>query len=272
MEFGSKAAAPPQGGPAHPYALIMAAKAGSRRQIIRLLPFCDPNLKDAQGLTALFHAVARRHWHCAAVLLDVSEDLSIQAQDGETMLRLCASAEEGEEAGLFAGALLERGGGGLANQPLWAAQIPLHGVAQRGRAWLVRRLGALCDIDARDWMDRTPLMHAAMCANQEAMEALLGLGADASLQDKEGRNALMFAAALRPGSQGCVEALLPRCDPGAADQYGRSAACLARGFGEEAIADLVAAFALSKREVAEIASALGSLPSRVEGQRRSRSV
>lgn len=61
-------------------------------------------------------------------------------------------------------------------------------------------------VDARDWMDCTPLMWAALRDNPTALRTLLDQKANVNLIDTEGRSALHYAARL--GSLDCISALL----------------------------------------------------------------
>lgn len=55
-------------------------------------------------------------------------------------------------------------------------------------------------IDVPDMYGRTPLMNACRLGNPECVKLLLDSGADATLKDKQGRIAPMFAAGARSGS------------------------------------------------------------------------
>jgi hypothetical protein len=72
---------------------------------------------------------------------------------------------------------------------------------------------------------RSPLMSAAWSGSMECLQALIERGASASQLDKEGWNALMWAA--KADAWACAVELSARCDVLALDAKGLSAADLA---------------------------------------------
>ena len=79
---------------------------------------------------------------------------------------------------------------------------PLMRAADKGDLDAVRRLLAEgAEVNARDWMGRTALLHACVHggANPLVIAALLAAGADANAQDKGGTTALKVVAMGEPG-------------------------------------------------------------------------
>lgn len=82
-----------------------------------------------------------------------------------------------------------------AGHPLYAADCPLHAAAHHDRddlvSYLVQEKGV--KVDDRIHFNETPLIRAVRQRCLSAARLLLELGADISLRDANGRNALWFA-------------------------------------------------------------------------------
>lgn len=67
-------------------------------------------------------------------------------------------------------------------------------------------LGQATDVDARDYLGLTALMHAARNGNRSSVYLLLAAGADVNIKDNDGETALMLAA--RSGDRQIVSLLV----------------------------------------------------------------
>lgn len=146
----------------------------------------DPNSRDPQGQTAL-HLALRDESPQTAEAVWASPDLDVDARNasGETPLMLAAL--RGNLG--WAARLLARGA--KVHQDGWS---PLHYAATGTEPKLVALLldrGA--PIDAASPNRSTPLMMAARYGSEKSVDLLLARGADTSLHNALGQNAVDFA-------------------------------------------------------------------------------
>ncbi len=197
----------------------------------------DPAALDASGNTALHHAALCGEPIVAALLVDAGVPLNAVNREGLTALgNACANGNW-----ILAGFLLEHGASATVEhaQP---ALLMAAGVADDDPAG-IRLLGKRkLDLDARDSLERTALMAAALAGHARIAEALLAAGANADLSDRNGTNALMEAA--RSGAVSIIHALGKRkVNANRVDSLGRTAliiACGSRTANEEVVRALLA--------------------------------
>ena len=96
----------------------------------------------------------------------------------------------------------------------------LHGAVEARSAECIEALLPWIDANTKSLDTRTSLMDAAAYGWAEGVQLLLA-ASDASLTNRVGVTALMFAAGVE-GAQECIRLLLPRCDPNAKDRRGQS--------------------------------------------------
>ncbi len=196
----------------------------------------NPGVLDAAGNTALHHAALCGEPIVAALLVDAGVPLDAVNREGLTALgNACANGNW-----TLAGYLLEHGAAATVEhaQP---ALLLAAGVADDDAAG-VKLLGKRkLDLDVRGRLERTALMVAALDGHAQIAEALLALGANADLCDRNGTSALMEAA--RAGSVPIIQALGKRkVDPNRRDSLGRTAliiACGSRTANEEVVRALL---------------------------------
>lgn len=162
----------------------------------------DPNTVDEQFTPALVLAMREDSVEAAAALLQQA-GLKLEATNmaDETALMLaCLRGHVG-----VVRLLLARGA--VVNRPGWAA---LHYAASRGDGAIVRLLlEAHAYIDAESPNGSTPLMMAAQYGTPEAVKLLLEEGADVTLKNQLGVDALGFAQrGSRPDSETIIRAFL----------------------------------------------------------------
>lgn len=197
--------------------VIEAVQTGNTEKLRQLLSD-NPALaasRDANGVSALMHAVYRRQTACVALLreaglhLDGFEAASVGAldsltnliaadsslvraysADGFTALHFAAYFLQAE-AGRF---LLDHGADSTAVAKNPTLVMPLHSAVSSSNVEMVRDLikrGA--PVNARQQHGWTPLHAAAQNGNLEIIEILLQNGADPGLKNDEGITALDLA-------------------------------------------------------------------------------
>ncbi len=146
----------------------------------------DPNTPTEKGEPALVFAVRSGAPKTVAFLLKqagIQTDATNTAD--ETALMLAANANDLASANL----LIEAGAS--VNRPNWT---PLHYAASKGHTEMMRLLIENdAYIDAESPNGTTPLMMAAYYATPKAVKLMLEEGADPTLQNKDGQNALDMA-------------------------------------------------------------------------------
>lgn len=148
----------------------------------------DPNTVDeARGETGMMVALRENSMKVFALLLNARDiDLEAKARNGDTALMIASFT--GNRPAVEA--LLEKGA--EVNRPGWT---PLHYAAAIGNNEIVRLLlDKSAYIDAESPNKTTPLMMAARGGHILTVKLLLDEGADATLKNELGMNAIDFAA------------------------------------------------------------------------------
>jgi len=148
----------------------------------------DPNLvEDERGDTGLILALRENSMAVFTLLLNARNvDLEARANNGDSALMIACFT--GNRPAVEA--LLEKGA--EVNRPGWA---PLHYAAAIGNNEIVRiLLEKSAYIDAESPNKTTPLMMAARGGHILTVKLLLDEGADATLKNELGMNAIDFAA------------------------------------------------------------------------------
>ena len=146
----------------------------------------DPNLRDAKGQAALFVALRGESMKAAKALMD-APGIQLDAKNSadETPLMMAALRGKADAAA----ELIAHGA--AVNKDGWT---PLHYAATSGNVAVIRLLlahGAV--LEARSPNRTTPLMMAARYGSEEAVDALLAAGADRTLANDQGMDAVAFA-------------------------------------------------------------------------------
>ncbi|MBA3596564.1 MAG: ankyrin repeat domain-containing protein [Methylibium sp.] len=148
----------------------------------------DPNAPDPRGQPALMRALDAGASDVALTIARLpGTDVNVQNPDGETPLM--KAAMKGNIA--LCRALIERGAD--VNRPGWT---PLHYAAAGDSLPALRLLLAEgAAVDARAPNGRTPLMMAALYADERLVETLLAAGADLGARERDGATAADLAGA-----------------------------------------------------------------------------
>jgi ankyrin repeat protein len=181
----------------------------------------DVNRADADGNTPLHFAALSAKPVVAALLCDAGAQLDAINRAGETPLVLACAAANWELARF----LLEQGAKpeiGQA-QPALIAAASIDDDDPEGVKLLLKRKAR---VDARDALQRTALMAAALHGHATIAQVLLDAGARADAADAHGTTALMEAA--RADAHAVLDVLIAlRPPPDAVDHAGRSALTIA---------------------------------------------
>lgn len=192
----------------------------------------DLNARDAQGRTALMHAVGRGEGYTNVVrwLIENNADVNLKDHNGETALdhaRASTSASPAVEA------MLKRAG---------AKENLLSAVAKGDL--LKTRMAMLdgADLDERyPSHDRTPLMVAINNGHDEIARLLIEAGAEVNATDREGMSALMYAIYKGDKNADLIKLLLERgADPNAKNKQGQTPLELAEYFRSARIEQMLA--------------------------------
>lgn len=222
--------------------LFKAAFSGDHQEVQRLLPTGSLLASNPRGLTALMVAAWRGHERCVELLAPKSNQRAVNANGSTALMLASARGSSGSIS-----ALLE---GSDVNQQDAEGATALHYAAGANAATL-SRLVAHRDIriDAVNMDGENAMFNAVASSCPTQVDILLRAGAcDVDRQNLRGDTALHFAARL--GIDSIVEKLLPHCDPRITNRQGRSAADDAASEGHRALAERIAARALSVSEKA----------------------
>ena len=165
-----------------------------------------PDVRNAEGETALMDAVRRGRRPVIEALLATGAEVDAATNSGRTALMLAVQAAPSHRRywPLIRLLLDANADVNAADRDGWTA---LTITARTGQARLVRRLvKRSADVDAMSQLGWTPLMFAAWEGNAGVVEALLKAGADVNLATKAGKTALIRAA--QNGNRQTVGALL----------------------------------------------------------------
>ncbi|MEO1083397.1 MAG: ankyrin repeat domain-containing protein [Acidobacteriota bacterium] len=213
------------------------------------------HVEDEHGDTPLREAVERGHIAIAERLLkagalpiDVLTPAAAAGSEPMIELLLRHGADPNEESDLVeaplhaaarygqvaaVGLLLHAGARADTVNPYGETALHLA-AASRGPIAILARLAELAGVDPVDQYGQTPLFAAAEVVHREAVEALLALGADASVRSRSKATVLhAFFEDLDAFDTEDAARLLRRlrqagADPGAADVHGRSALDIAK--------------------------------------------
>lgn len=146
----------------------------------------SPNTLNNKGVPVLYSAIQLESYKVARVLAEAPGlEVDQAGAKGETALMMAAFRGQLD----LARYLVARGA--QVNRSGWT---PLHYAATNGHVAMIEYLlGQRADINAASPNETTPLMMAAMYGSQDAAQALLKAGADASRKNQLGMTAADFA-------------------------------------------------------------------------------
>ena len=197
-------------------AFSFAVRFGQIPLVHRLLNLgADPNVQEEDDPTPLMDAVGRGNLDLVKVLLDAGADPQRTAEEGLTAFDLAVRNREREIVKLLEKHVAPSKRSLLAAveardvrmvEKLIAQGVPvnfcdeefsyspLSWAAQNGSTRIARRLiEAGADVEARDWMDQTPLWTAVMIDRVRVVRVLLEAGAKINITDDSGDTLLQSA-------------------------------------------------------------------------------
>jgi ankyrin repeat protein len=187
-------------------ALHIASKLGYETMVRSLLGFCNANVLDLQGYTALHHTASRGHIKICQLLLS-AQGIKVNAPSNSQQTALSQAARNGHNAVVK---LLLGIGAEFDSQDV-DSRTPLLWAARNGHEAVVKLLiekGA--NLEAKDEWGRTPLSWAARNGHEAVVKLLLDKGANFEARDKiSGRTPLLWAA--RIGHEAVVKLLIEKC-------------------------------------------------------------
>jgi len=191
-------------------ALMFAAQSRDATEAINVLleRASDIDAADQDGDTPLHHAARRgRAENIAAILDRFSGTVSIDARNAydETPLMLAARSGSADAVRM----LMEHGAASAVADD--RGKTPLMFAARYGDAEIVGLLieADRANINAKDSFGRTALVHAVIAGDRDRVSALLGAGADLTIEDNEKRTVDHYARSVTlPSDRERVQAAL----------------------------------------------------------------
>lgn len=197
---------------------LMMAASEDQPEIAQLLidKGAKVNFVNSQGWTALTEAADEGALATAKVLLNAGADAHLKIKNDASPIRMAASEGHAQILQL----LIDKGG---KLSTITEGQPPLHSAAEEGQLDVVKMLlGMDADLSQQDENGRTALMYAAEEGQTSVVQLLVEKGAKVNQQDKNGRTALSYAAGERQTE--VVRFLLDRgADVNLLDHNGNSA-------------------------------------------------
>lgn len=173
--------------------------------------------RDADGETALMHAVANGLTECATALIELGANVNARDDNGRTVLM---HAVWRDNEGGSVNYLLKAGAEFDAKDDKGYTTL-MHAAMLGNKQVVQELLEAGADINAQDIHGHTALMHAVLKEHESVISELLAAGADARIQDNGKCTALMFAAYHGLGE--CAAELMERgADVNERDARGRT--------------------------------------------------
>ena len=211
---------------------IDAAIAGDGQKIKELIARGGEPEMNSLGQTPLMIAALRGHEACVQLLLPVSDPSQKSGISGRTAFE---EAIEKEQIGVAA-ILITRESANAKNPETGSTR--LMQAIEKGKMGLAALLMEWSDLEAEDRQGRRA-MHWAAAARPGAIEALIKKGAKPDAPDASGQRPLL--AATQAGNKEAVEKLLrtPGVVPAARDLTGRSAFAAAAASGRRDLALLL---------------------------------
>lgn len=193
------------------------------------------NAQDRKGNTPLYYAICSKSLACCTILLAAGADPNVENKDGYSPLYRAAESAPVEIITylLDKGALTQSSNKRDGTTPLMIAAINKRtDVVQ-----LLLERGAILDWRSKCGGFATALFWACEYGNAECAKVLIQAGADCSLVDRHGRNALHSAS--QKGADGIVEILVERRELFCVDKNGNTPLHLAVNFARLGVVNLL---------------------------------
>lgn len=239
---------------------LMSAVSSGRVEVAEFLirAGADVHAANREGVTSLMKAAFAGNARLVRALLDAKAQVNLKDIVGRTALHIAARQGHVEVMEL----LLAAGADGSAQDSRFLG-TPLHHAAIGGNADAVRcLLNHGCPVGIRDSRGATPL-HAAVIgqrASTNVVQALLQAGADINARHSaDGSTPLMWAASSEPSAAMLRFLVESHADLNATDRHGWTALMHAKVFGSDAATNLLCQLGCIERTNLSYAAAKGDL-------------
>ncbi len=195
---------------------MIAAKRGKTKEVKKLLDVgADVNAETEQGITALMYAASEGHTQAVQKLLKAGADVNAKMKKGNvTPLVMAVRATTGHpkvvkelaEAGADVNLEIEEGKGRNKSEwtPLMLAVQVIKTEYDEDKDKIALRIKVIqellkagADIEAKNEKGNTPLIHAALIGEPEAVRALVKAGANIEAKSKDGVTAFVWWKGLK---------------------------------------------------------------------------
>jgi ankyrin repeat protein len=174
--------------------LISAVSCGDIAAVMKLLDEgANVNAVDLKGNSALIIAVLCHHAEVVSALIDHGADVNAQGEYNTTALQQAVIQGDADTVA----SLISRGANIHAVDA--GGNCALHHAAARSASLVCILVDAGSDVNAVNCCGETPLMRAAARGHLDTVSYFLGKGADGNAVSKEGKSAIVFAAASMDG-------------------------------------------------------------------------